>query len=668
MIATEQTEHELTRNPIPPQVDWSGRLGSQGLLLLQRYFTWGGLRRLGWAGSLIPAIRYWEQHYGRMNDAELMYQANELRGEARLGKLPDSLIVRAFGLCSVSVWRTLGMRPYDVQLAAGAIMVKGGCCELATGEGKTLTAIFPSFLHGLVGKGIHVATVNDYLAKRDADQVGPVFERLGLTVGFLQQGMQDPDRQEAYAKDITYGTASEFGFDFLRDRLKMRSGQVDQLPFWSAWVSHPKQKQRRDPRVQRGHYYALVDEADSIFIDEAKTPLIISLPTRKASPEEQIKYRWANQLAQRMVLNEHFIYNIRKDKVELKEEGNYLARYSNPPTTEAFDKLLEALEKALHAHHRLQRDYHYMVSDEGKVIIIDESTGRPMPDRQWRDGLHQAVECKEGLEIHKAVDHAASITFQTYFQRYQTLAGMSGTLIQNAREIRKVYKTPVVAVPTNRPVLRKRLPDRIFLNEEQKFAAIVQEVKKLIAQGRPVLIGTCSVEKSERLAELLQQQGIEPQVLNARQNAEEAKIVAQSGQAGRVTVATNMAGRGTDIRLGEGVRERGGLHVIGTELHESVRIDRQLLGRAGRQGDLGSGQFYLCWEDRILEALGVAQARRTAALARAGKISSLPSLALFRKAQRVTEKRHLRQRLDVMHYDKQRSELLGELGADPFVD
>jgi preprotein translocase subunit SecA len=309
-----------------------------------------------------------------------------------------------------------------------------------------------------------------------------------------------------------------------------------------------------------------------------------------------------------------------------------------------------------------------MVSDEGKVIIIDESTGRPMPDRQWRDGLHQAVECKEGLEIHKAVDHAASITFQTYFQRYQTLAGMSGTLIQNAREIHKVYKTPVVAVPTNRPVLRTRLPDRIFLNEEQKFAAIVQEVKKLIAQGRPVLIGTCSVEKSERLAQLLQQQGIEPQVLNARQNAEEAKIVAQSGQAGRVTVATNMAGRGTDIRLGEGVRERGGLHVIGTELHESVRIDRQLLGRAGRQGDLGSGQFYLCWEDRILEALGVAQARRTAALARAGKITSLPSLALFRKAQRVTEKRHLRQRLDVMHYDKQRNELLGELGADPFVD
>jgi preprotein translocase subunit SecA len=241
-------------------------------------------------------------------------------------------------------------------------------------------------------------------------------------------------------------------------------------------------------------------------------------------------------------------------------------------------------------------------------------------------------------------------------------------LIQNAREIHKVYKTPVVAVPTNRPVLRTRLPDRIFLNEEQKFAAIVQEVKKLIAQGRPVLIGTCSVEKSERLAQLLQQQGIEPQVLNARQNAEEAKIVAQSGQAGRVTVATNMAGRGTDIRLGEGVRERGGLHVIGTELHESVRIDRQLLGRAGRQGDLGSGQFYLCWEDRILEALGVAQARRTAALARAGKITSLPSLALFRKAQRVTEKRHLRQRLDVMHYDKQRNELLGELGADPFVD
>ncbi len=668
MVTTQDVPSALDRSVAPPPVAWSGRLGSLPSVQAKRFLAWGSQRRLAWAGTLIPNIRHWEQAFGKLDDLQLVEQANNLRGEARLGKLPDSLIARAFGLCSVSVWRTLGMRPYDVQLAAGAVMVKGACCELATGEGKTLTAIFPSFLRGLVGRGIHVATVNDYLAKRDAEHVGPVFERLGLSVGFLQQKQEDPIRKQAYAKDITYGTASEFGFDFLRDRLKMRGGQVNAVPFWAPFVDSPKAKKSADPRVQRGHYYALVDEADSIFIDEAKTPLIISLPTRQASEEELQKYKWANALAQSMELNTHFTFDIRKEKIELKNEGQYLARYSNPPSTEAFDKLIEALEKALHAHHRFRRDSHYMVGDDGKVIIIDESTGRPMPDRQWRDGLHQAVECKEGVNVHKAVDHAASITYQTYFQLYETLAGMSGTLIQNAREIRKVYKTPVVAVPTNKPVVRTRLPDRLFVNEQQKFAAVVQEVKKLVAQGRPVLIGTCTVEKSETLARLLIEEGINPQVLNARQNAEEATIVAQSGQAGRVTVATNMAGRGTDIQLGEGVRERGGLHVIGTELHESIRIDRQLLGRAGRQGDPGSGQFYLCLEDRILESLGVTQARQTAALARQGKLTATPSLAQFRKAQHVTEKRHRRQRLDVMHSDKQRHEMLSELGADPFVD
>jgi preprotein translocase subunit SecA len=661
---------ESVENPCPPNLPYSGRLGS--MPRNQVLATAGGpaARRLARAALLIPRIRYYEQLFGNLSPDELVARANKLRGRSRAGDMSREFIAEGFGLCSVAVWRMLGMRAFDVQLAAGVVMFEGALTELATGEGKTLTAAFPVFLRALAGRGVHVATVNDYLAKRDAELMGPVYRALGLSVGSLQQKMEDLNRQEEYRKDVTYGTASEFGFDFLRDRLKRSGGQVASTPFWGPWTTRPGET-TVDPRVQRGHYFALVDEADSIFIDEARTPLIISAPTREAKPEECVMYYWADAVAKLMKFNEHFTLDVKKDKLEVTEAGRQLARYSQPPSgphAPAMDKLIEAIEKALQANHRFVRDHHYMVIED-KVVIVDESTGRPMPDRHWREGLHQAVEAKELVPVHVAADHAASITYQSYFRQYEKLAGMTGTIVQNAPEVRRVYKLRVVQIPTNRPVKRVRYPDLVFPTEAQKFDAIVQEVKRMREAGRPVLLGTRSVEKSEAVSERLTKLGIPHRVLNAKQDKEEALIVSQAGQPGTVTVATNMAGRGTDIKLGPGVAQAGGLHVIGTERHEAIRIDRQLLGRAGRQGDPGSGQLYLSLEDKILEAVGSERYHRLMELGRAGGNRDWNKFRrLFVIAQKKTERKHYRQRLDLMHYERQRKDLLGDLGADPFVD
>jgi preprotein translocase subunit SecA len=664
-------------------------------------------RRLSSAALLIPRIRRHEKLFGSLPDAELRVRADALRGRARAGDAGAAFIAEAFGLSSIAIWRVLGMRPFDVQLAAGIVMFHGALVELATGEGKTLTAAFPAFLQALAGRGVHVATVNDYLAKRDSETLGPVYRLLGLSVGVLQQAMDDAPRTSAYRCDITYGTASEFGFDFLRDRLKQVGGQVAQAPFWAAWQTNGPPRSA-DSRVQRGHYCAIVDEVDSIFIDEARTPLIISAPTRPASQAEAVVYRWADAVTKTLKPSEHFKFNAAKDKIELTAEGKAHVRYTNPPAgqhSHAMDKLFEAIERSLHAHYRFVRDHHYMIDKEQKIVIVDENTGRPMPDRQWRDGLHQAVEAKEGVPVHIAADHAAQVTFQNYFRRYEHLAGMSGTLVPNSREVRRVYRRRVVAVPTNRPVIRVRYPDAVYPTEAAKFDAVVKQVAEMQAKGRPVLIGTRSVEKSESLSERLTAAGVKHQVLNAKQNEQEAMIVAQAGRPGCVTVATNMAGRGTDIILGgnpaasidavradealdaeikpllmerlqqtwkadhERVVAAGGLHVIGTERHEAVRIDRQLLGRAGRQGDPGSGQFFLSLEDRILEALGIEAWERLKACGRGGAESDWDRFRpLFVKAQKRTERKHLRQRLDMMFYHRNRWEQLGDIGADPFVD
>lgn len=666
----EHLLNSVDRPPCPPASAYSGRLGLQSTNQLRAFSPNRAKRRLAKAALLLPAIRQFEQQFGQLPDDQLKVEANKLRGRSRAGDMSKDFMAAGFGLVSVACWRVLGMRPYDVQLTAAVVMFQGALCELATGEGKTLTATLPVFLRALTGKGTHVATVNDYLAKRDAELMTPVYQKLGLSVAFLQQKMEDQERKGAYRCDVTYGTASEFGFDFLRDRLKMRGGQVASKPFWSPWTSQPGQTPE-DPRVQRGHFFVLVDEADSIFIDEARTPLIISSPTRVAKEEECVMYFWADRVAKQMKPSQHFTLDVKKDKVEITEFGRSFIRYSNPPSgphAPAMDKLIEAVEKALQANFRFIRDHHYMIHED-KIVIIDESTGRPMPDRQWREGLHQAVEAKERTPIHLAADHAASITYQSYFRQYSCLAGMTGTIVQNSQEIQRVYKLTVVPVPTNKKIQRVLLPDLVFPTEQAKFDAIVADVKKLRDIGRPVLIGTRTVETSEALSSRLTALEIPHRVLNAKQDKEEALIVSQAGQPGTITVATNMAGRGTDIKLGPGVAELGGLHVIGTERHEAIRIDRQMLGRAGRQGDPGSGQFYLSLEDKLLEALGTQFHEQLIKEGRSGVNKNWNQYRkLFVKAQMITEKKHYRQRLDLMHYERQRRELLGDLGADPFVD
>lgn len=668
--AVEEVVLHPAHEPAKPKIaNVPGRLGSE---LWNRINAVVGLpwkRGLSQAMLMVPQIRRFEEQYLPLNDEDVRAVSMKLRGRARGGTKLDKLIPEAFGLACAAIRRIHGFQPFDVQLAAGIVMHFGGLVELATGEGKTLSAVGPAYLNALLGKGVHVTTVNDYLAKRDAEEMGPVFRLLGLSVGCIQQKMEDNLRSEQYRSDLTYGTASEFGFDFLRDRLKVRGGQATMAPFWAPWFGAVGPA---DPRVQRGLHYAIVDEADSIFVDEARTPLIIANPTRLATNEEQIVYLWADKVARDMKRDEHFRIDLKKDKVELLDAGRYLVRYSSMPTGEhahAVDKMIEAVERSLHAYHRFSRDHHYMISKDNKIVLIDEGTGRPMPDRHWRDGLQQAVEAKEGVPINMQSDHAAQITYQNFYRLYKKLAGMSGTLMPNFWEMRKVYRRWVTKVPTNRPVVRSQDADAVYPTEQAKFEAVVEQIREMNAIGRPVLVGTRSVDKSERLSAMLTTLGIEHQVLNARQDANEAEIVAQAGQRGRVTVATNMAGRGTDIKLGVGVADLGGLHVIGTERHEAARIDRQLAGRSGRQGDPGSALFYVCLEDQLLEGLGAGKQSSLDTLGKSG--SSRPwsfYRRLFRIAQRRLERKHYKQRLDLMNYDKQRQEMLQDLGADPYVD
>jgi preprotein translocase subunit SecA len=647
-------------------------MGLRSLNYLKALFGLPSQRRLARAALQVDRIRHWEKEYSRLNDAELRQRGLQLRGRARGGESLEWLLPEAFALVCVAAVRTIKLRPFDVQLAGGVVLHHGAIAELATGEGKTLVAAMPTFLNALIGKGVHVTTVNDYLANRDAEWMGPIYTSLGLTVGVLQMQMPEPARAQAYRCDITYGTASEFGFDFLRDRLKVSGNKGIAMPFWGPWtVSNGQYTQPLDPKVQREHHYAIVDEADNIFIDEARTPLIISAPTRLATPDEQVVYHWADRIAKTMVRDQHFTLDEKKQKIELTELGKEVARYANPPVgphSHAMDKLHEHIERALHAHFRFRRDQHYMI-EKGKVVIIDEYTGRRMPDRHWREGLHQAVEAKEGVAINKAADHAAQITFQSYFRLYKKLSGMTGTASQNFFELRRVYKLWVVTVPTNRPVIREQWPDRVFPTEDAKFAKVVEEIIRLRELGRPVLIGTRSVEKSEKLSQLLHQADIEHQVLSARHHEKEAQIVALAGQRGRVTIATNMAGRGTDIKPDADVIEAGGLHVLGTERHDAKRIDRQLAGRSGRQGDPGSCQFFLALDDELLEGLGPVQEAYFRDLGgRGGNHDWQAYLAKFFRAQRRVERRHRRQRVDLMLYEKQRQEILKDLGADPYVD
>lgn len=537
-------------------------------------------RELKRLSLLLDEVNNFEPTMMSLNDEELREKAAYFKEKLKNGLTLDDILTEAFAVAREASRRTLLMRPFDVQVIGGIVLHEGTIAEMKTGEGKTLAATMPLYLNALEGKGCHVVTVNDYLAKRDAEWMGPIYHFLGLSVGVIVHGMDDDERREAYHADITYGTNNEFGFDYLRDNMKFSL----------------------EDYVQREFNYAIVDEVDSILIDEARTPLIISGP----SEESTDKYYKINQIIPRLKKDIDYTIDEKSRTVVLTEEGvAHVEGYLNvqnlyePRNIES----VHHVNQALRAHTLFKRDVDYLVKD-GEVIIVDEFTGRVMPGRRYSDGLHQALEAKEKVKIERENQTLASITFQNYFRMYKKLAGMTGTADTEAAEFKKIYNLDVVVVPTNMPMIRKDYNDLIYKTENEKIKAVIEEVKILNKAKRPVLIGTISIEKSELLSKHLTHTGVKHHVLNAKNHEREAEIVAQAGQPGMVTISTNMAGRGTDIRLGEKVAEIGGLHILGTERHESRRIDNQLRGRSGRQGDGGSSRFYLSLQDDLLRIFG----------------------------------------------------------------
>ena len=523
--------------------------------------------------SFEPAIK-------KLSDAELQAKTPEFKERLSRGETLDDLLPEAFAVVRETAWRTLGMRPYDVQVLGGIVLHQGKIAEMKTGEGKTLVATMPVYLNALTGRGVHVVTVNDYLAKRDAEWMSKIYNFLGMDVGVIVHGLDEAERKAAYAADITYGTNNEFGFDYLRDNMKYSLEDM----------------------VQRDFYYAIVDEVDSILIDEARTPLIISGPSQQST---DLYYR-VNTIIPKLKKETDYTVDEKARTVSLTEEG--IAKCEKLLGVEnLYDpsqaELLHHVQQALKAHVLFHRDDDYIVKD-GQVVIVDEFTGRLMPGRRYSDGLHQALEAKEGVKIESENQTLASITFQNYFRMYEKLAGMTGTAETEEAEFQKIYGLSVVVIPTHKPMVRTDHPDVVFRTEKEKFEAAAKEIKELHHKGQPVLVGTTSVEKSERLSKILKKMGVPHEVLNAKHHEREAEIIAHAGERGRVTIATNMAGRGTDIVLGEGVAELGGLHILGTERHESRRIDNQLRGRSGRQGDPGSSRFYLSLEDDLLRIFG----------------------------------------------------------------
>ncbi|MGZ3593619.1 MAG: preprotein translocase subunit SecA, partial [Syntrophales bacterium] len=515
-----------------------------------------------------------------LSDGDLKAKTPYFKERLAAGVELDEILVEAFAVAREAARRTLLMRPFDVQVIGGLVLHEGKIAEMKTGEGKTLAATMPLYLNALSGEGCHLVTVNDYLAKRDAEWMGPIYKFLGLTVGVIVHGMDDTERRMAYNADITYGTNNEFGFDYLRDNMKFSLEEY----------------------VQRDFNYAIVDEVDSILIDEARTPLIISGP----SEESTDKYYRINQVIPKLRRDKDYTIDEKSRTVVLTEEG--VARVEGSLKVQnLFEprnmEILHHVNQALKAHTLFRRDVDYLVT-EGQVIIVDEFTGRVMPGRRYSDGLHQALEAKEKVKIERENQTLASITFQNYFRMYKKLAGMTGTADTEAAEFNKIYNLDVCVVPTNMPMIRVDNSDVIYKTEAEKFNAVIEEIKELHKAKRPVLVGTISIEKSELLSKYLSRTGIKHHVLNAKHHEKEAEIIAQAGQPGMVTISTNMAGRGTDIKLGEGIAELGGLHILGTERHESRRIDNQLRGRSGRQGDLGSSRFYLSLEDDLLRIFG----------------------------------------------------------------
>lgn len=627
------------------------------------------LRMTRWA-ALLPKITALEPELQQFNEEQLRKQSLSLRYRAKSGEPLSSLLIEGYALVREAARRTVNMRHFDVQMLGGIAMFNRSIVEMQTGEGKTLTATLPLYLHALAGRGSHLATVNDYLARRDADWMTPVYKMLGMTVGVVETQMSQPQRREAYTCDITYGTAKEFGFDFLRDRLLLRRIGEGQTDILGGMLGKGPATADEKP-VQGDAHFALVDEADSILIDEARTPLIISaLPTE----EERLAvecYKWSATVISEFVEDDDYEYDHEKKTAELTREGRLKVRGLEKP--EALDSvgmvnIYQYIERAILVDREYHLDRQYVVRD-GEIVIVDEFTGRLAEGRKWRDGIHQSVEAKQGVEVTVATGQAARITIQDFFLRYKHLGGMTGTAMGSARELRRIYRCHVMPIPTNRPAIRQRLPDRVFGDTDARWQVVVEEVVEMHAAGRPVLIGTRSIDKSEILSKMLEDLNIEHQVLNANHVEAEADIVARAGGSGKVTVSTNMAGRGTDIKLGEGVQELGGLHVICTEMHDSSRIDRQLIGRCGRQGDPGTFRQYLSLDDDLLLAgLGPDKSRKLKELGDQS-IDTFDRLGrLFRKAQRKVEHRHYRQRKSMMYFEKERKKMQRQMGQDPYLD
>ena len=608
-VRTDETTPAMPGMPLVPSGMWRhlATRARPGKLPSGLDAAWNTM--ISWGVPMVPrqkrymeraaAVLALEPTYHNLSDARLREAAFDMRDRFRLGRQTPDDVIRAFAIVREAAWRQLGMRPYQVQVAAAMAIADGNMVEMATGEGKTLSATMPATVAGWRGRGCHVITVNDYLAQRDADLMSPIYEFCGLKVAAVVGDTPPPERRLGYLADITYLTNKEVAADLLRDRLQM--GRKLGLPRVLLSKMVDGHVGGADRLVMRGMEFAVVDEADSVLVDEAVTPLIIS----GGAPNEKQMEAFAQgaEMARALEPKVHYTVNQRFREIRLTPAGEEITAQRGEELGGIWvgaRRREELIVQALTAKEMYQRDKHYVIQED-KVVIVDEFTGRLMPDRTWREGLHQAVEAKEGVEVSPVKETLARISFQRFFRMYRTLGGMTGTGIEAQHEMWQVYRRPVVPIPTHRPRIRVQLPDRIFTKAADKWKAIVEHIVEIHATGRPILIGTRSVHASEYLSQMLTDRELEHRVLNAVRHAEEAAIVALAGQEGKITVATNMAGRGTDIKLGRGVAEKGGLHVIATERHEDGRVDRQLFGRAGRQGDPGSAIAFSALDDELTQ-------------------------------------------------------------------
>jgi preprotein translocase subunit SecA len=592
--------------------------------------------------ATVDAVNALAPEASRASDGELAARTGVFRERLEHGEPLDQILPEAFAIAREVAKRTIGLYPYDVQIMGAIVLHRGKIAEMKTGEGKTLVATLPTYLNALSGQGVHIVTVNDYLARRDAEWMGPIYRALGLSVGVIVHDLSGPARREAYLADVTYGTNNEFGFDYLRDNMVTSLEQM----------------------VQRGHHYAIVDEVDSILIDEARTPLIIS----GQAEESTDKYFLFAGIASGLREEEDYTVDEKAHTVALTENG--VARVEKWIGIEnLYDEehieLTHHINAALRAKALMRRDRDYIVKDN-QVIIVDEFTGRLMFGRRYSDGLHQAIEAKEGVKVQNENQTLATITFQNYFRMYKKLAGMTGTAATEETEFVKIYNLPVVEIPTAKPMIRVDYPDVVYKTQGAKFRAVVEEICACHEKGQPVLVGTVSIEKSEMLSNMLSRRGVPHQVLNAKYHEKEAEIIKLAGQRGAVTIATNMAGRGTDIVLGPGVPELGGLHVIGTERHEARRIDNQLRGRSGRQGDPGSSRFYVALEDDLMRLFGgelITRIMNTLGWKEDEPIEHPQISRSIETAQKKVEARNFDIRKQVLEYDdvmnKQREAIYG---------